>query len=165
VPVYRLNGSDFYGLASQMLHAGYGLRFQASGGSMWPFILDGDILHVTHVARRHTTWGDLVLAKAGEDRLLVHRVVKTGRRNGIPVYLIKGDACTCPDGWFGEENIMGRVVMVEHGGQKIMLTSITQQFRARIWVVIAPWVPRLAWLPARFRRGIRKWLLGSLIPE
>ena len=159
--VCGLNGAEFHDLAGQILQTGHGVRFQASGGSMQPFIQDGDILEVAPLAGERAGCGDVLLVEAGEGRWLAHRVVKTVRRAGKRTFLIKGDTCAYPDGWFGLENILGRVVVVEHGSQLIKLTSGAQQWRARIWVMIAPWVPKFSWLPERFRQHVRYLLLGG----
>jgi signal peptidase I len=159
--ILGLNGTEFHALAGQILGSGHRVRFQASGGSMQPFIQSGDILVVAPLAGTRIKCGDVLLVEAGEGRLLVHRVVKTGRRNGISVYLIKSDTCALPDGWFRSENILGRVEVVERGGQQIRLSSGAQQMRARVWVTINPWVAKFSWLPAWFRHLVRNWLLGE----
>jgi hypothetical protein len=128
---------------------------------MQPFIQNGDILEVAPLAGMRIKCGDVLLVEAGEGRLLVHRVVKTGRRNGISIYLIKSDTSALPDGWFRSENILGRVEVVERGGQQIRLSSGAQQMRARVWVTINPWVAKFSWLPEWFRHRIRNWLLGE----
>jgi len=107
---------------------------------MQPFIQNNDILEVAPLAETRIKLGDVLLVETGEGRLLVHRVVKASRRDGISIYLIKSDACNTPDGWFRLENILGRVEVVERGFQRIKLTSGAQLWRARVWVLISPWV-------------------------
>ena len=75
--VLRLNGSEFHDLAGQILDSGHRLRFQASGGSMQPFIHDGDILEVAPLVGEHVRRGDVLLVKATNGKWLAHRVVKT----------------------------------------------------------------------------------------
>jgi signal peptidase I len=160
-----LSKGDFHDLAGQILQNGHGVRFQASGGSMRPFILDGDILEVAPKAGGQLRPGDVLLVAACEGKWLAHRVVKTGHRDGQPAFLIKGDACPSPDGWFGSEQVLGRVVAVDHGSKRIELTSGVQRLRARLWVSIAPWVPKFAWLPERVRRYLRQLLFRELMPD
>jgi hypothetical protein len=161
MPILELKGPDFQNLASQILGSGHRLRFQASGGSMHPFIQDSDILEVAPLAGRRIHCGNVLLVDAGEDRLLVHRVVKTGRRNGISIYLIESDICSSPDGWFRLENMLGRVEVVERGSQRIRLTSFAQQWKASVWVAISPLVSKISWLPLQLRQRVRDWLLVS----
>lgn len=163
--VRELNGTDFGDLAVQILKAGHEVRFQAHGGSMLPFINDGDILWVSPLAGSRVRLGEVVLVMDGEGKLLAHRVVKTGRRNRNLIFLIKGDACSAPDGWFGPDNILGRVEIVEHGTQRIEFTSPAHLWRAKIWAKVAPCLPKISWLPEHFRKHVRRLLLGRLIPD
>ncbi len=159
--VRRLNGSEFHDLAGQILLSGHRLRFQASGRSMQPFIHDGDILEVAPLARERVRYGDVLLVETNDGKWLAHRVIKTRRRDGKPAFLIKGDACSHSDGWFGLDAVIGRVLVVEHGSQRIQITTGLQQWRARTWVAIAPWVPKLTWLPQRLRQHVWRLLLGG----
>jgi signal peptidase I len=128
---------------------------------MQPFIQNGDILEVAPLAGKRIKCGDVLLVEASEGRLLVHRVVKIAHRGGIFIYLIKGDTSASPDGWFRLENILGRVEVVEHDRQQIKLTTGAQKRRARVWVMIIPWVSKISWLLERFRQRVRHWLLVS----
>ena len=160
--ILGMNGSEFHGLTRQILGSGHRMRFKACGGSMQPFIQDGDILHVAPLDGKRIKRGDVLLVEVDEGRLLAHRVVKTGRHNGICTYLIQSDICNSPDGWFELKNVLGYVVIVEHGNQRIKLTSITQQWKARIWVMISPWNQKFYWLPKWFRYHVRYLLFGGM---
>lgn len=162
---FRINGAEFHDLAAQILRAGHQLRFQANGRSMRPFILEGDILEVAPLSRRQIRGGDVVLVEANPGKLVAHRVIKTGSRQGHPIYLIKGDACASPDGWFGSKNILGRVEVIERGCRQILLTTPGQHLKAQMWVMFAPWATKFSWLPQQLRRRLRTWLLGSLISD
>ena len=159
--VLGLNRADFRAIAAQLLENGHRVRFQASGSSMQPFIQDNDILEVAPLVGKRINYGDVLLVENEEGKLLVHRVVKTRYREGIPIYLIKGDTCTSPDGWFRVENILGRVEFVQRECQRINLISYSQRWKTRIWVAITPWVSKFSWLPEWFRLRIRNWLLVS----
>jgi hypothetical protein len=161
MPILELNGIEFLRLAREILAGGHRVRFQASGGSMQPFIQNSDILEVAPLAGKRIKCGDVLLVETSEGRLLVHRVVKISRRDGISIYLIKSDVCASPDGWFRFENILGRVEIVERGSQRIILTSAAQQWRARVWVTITPWGSKMSWLPEWFRHRVRHWLWVS----
>ena len=141
------------------LLAGDRVRFQATGGSMQPFIQNYDILEVAPLVGKQITRGDVLLVETNEGRLFAHRVVKTGRRNGIPIYLTKGDSCSSPDGWIRRDDILGRVEVIERVNHRIDLTSSSQQLKAGLWVMIAPLVPKLSWLPEWLRQNVRHWLL------
>ncbi len=163
--VYGLNGADFRKLASQILHRGNGLRFQANGESMQPFIHDSDTIEVAPLDEKSVKPGEVVLLETSDGKLLAHRVINHRRRGGKDMILLKGDACAMPDGWFGRENILGRVVMVEHRGQAIKLRSRNLLLRAWLWVKVAPLAGKLSWLPEPTRTLLRRILLGGLLPE
>jgi hypothetical protein len=80
---YRLNGIEFQGLTRQILYIGCGVRFQACGGSMQPFIHAKDILEIAPLTGKQIKYGDVLLVESGEGRLLAHRVVKTNHRNSV----------------------------------------------------------------------------------
>ena len=157
--VLGLNGTEFQALAEQLLAEGHRVRFQASGGSMQPFIQDKDILEVAPLEGKQIQHGDVLLVDIGLGRLLAHRVVKNGWDNGIPFYITRGDSCIIPDGKFLLENIMGKVEIIERGDKRIILTTRMQKLRARIWVEISPFVYKFSWLPKRIRQRVREWLL------
>ncbi len=154
-----MNSAGFRAIAKQILAAGHRLRFQASGVSMRPFILSGDIIEVAPLVGTNVKRGDVLLVETGDDRLLAHRLIKIDRTGGISGYLLKGDSSELPNELFRIENILGRVEVVQRGSLTISLTSPVQRFRAWLWVTINPWVDRLPWLPAYFRHIIRHWLV------
>lgn len=91
-------------LAREQLRAGNPLRTQASGVSMWPLVRDGDWVVVQPCPPGALRVGDVVLVAAGR-RLVLHRVIG---RVGSEV-LLKGDACSRPDGWVPVDQVLGRL--------------------------------------------------------
>jgi signal peptidase I len=164
MPDRKLSGTEFSGLVAEILGAGDRVRFQAKGESMRPFLLDGDLLEVVPAAVEEIVRGDVVLIRRNIGGLIAHRVVNRKKLDGIPTFLIKGDNCFQPDGWFGPENILGRAEFLERGEQRIRLTGSAQRVRARMWAAAAPWAPWLGWIPKRVRLLIRKKLFGGLLP-
>lgn len=163
--VRRLNGAQFRDLAEPVLRDGHRLRFQARGSSMGPFIKDGDVLEVAPLGKGWVRLGDVLLVEAGDGRWLAHRVIKTRRRNGERWFLLKGDACPDPDGWFDTKHFLGRVLIVDRGGRQIDLTSPSVRLSAQLWVTIAPWTSRFFWLPERLRHFLRQILYKGLSPD
>ncbi len=159
--ILNLNTPDFRSLAGQILGDGHHLRFMASGTSMHPFIQDGDILEVTPPPYQPYLPGDIVLVAPEGEKLLVHRVVKTRQQAGGYYYLIKGDHCPLPDGWFRQDNILGWVETLERGRTRVDLTTASQKLRAKLWVNINPWISKLTWLPLQFRQ----YFLHQLLPR
>ena len=100
-------------LALEQLAAGREVRMVARGASMWPFILDGDLLVLAPDGRARL--GDVVLVRQG-DFGVVHRVV--GRLPGR--VCTKGDALPRLDGWQPPARIAARVVAVERRGERFI---------------------------------------------
>jgi hypothetical protein len=159
--ILELNGTEFRDLAGQILNSGHRVRFQASGVSMQPFIQNRDILEVAPLAGKRIKRGDVLMVDAGEGRLLVHRVVKLDRSDGVSIYLIKSDSCAAPDGWFRLENILGRIEVVVRGNRRINLTLPSLQRKAWVWATISPNASKISWFPERFRMRVWHWLLAS----
>lgn len=159
--VIGLNGSEFSDLARQFLRDGTKVRFQARGGSMHPYIRDGDILVVAPFDLKDIDIGDVLLVDAGEGRLLAHRLVGINRNNRKIRCLIKSDASDKSDGWFIHEDILGCISVVERGAQRFDLLTRGHRLKARLWVTFAPWASRLSWLPGELRNLVRHWLLSG----
>jgi signal peptidase I len=110
-----LSGSGFTVLMAAVLEKGVPFRFTAPGGSMSPFIRDGDVITV---APGRIRFGDVVaFVNPHSGRLTVHRVVRI-LRDG---YLIKGDNVAESDGCVPRASLLGRVSGVEHGSKQVRL--------------------------------------------
>ncbi|HKI04882.1 MAG TPA: S26 family signal peptidase [Thermoanaerobaculia bacterium] len=82
------------------------------GGSMAPLFADGD--HVLAAAARVYWPGDVVVFRAADGRLLVHRLLgyrlwKKGRWQGGLALVTRGDACAVPDAPVPLGAVLGRV--------------------------------------------------------
>ncbi len=101
-------------MAYELLERGEGLRFTARGHSMWPYILDGDVVEIRpRESALHV--GEVVFVPNQEFGQL-HRVVDIddcGRA------LVRGDALPAPDGWFDPNKIMGVLGEVSRKGQAV----------------------------------------------
>ncbi len=159
MPGLELSRDEFRRLTAQLLAGGHGVRFQAGGESMRPFICSGDILEVVPVHGYKFQLGDVLLVETGEGRLLVHRVVRTRWSDGVRRYLVKGDACASPDGWFSAQQVLGKVTAVERRGQRADLTSRSQKVKSWLWAACTPFTPAFRWLPA----GVKNWLKHLLM--
>lgn len=111
-----LYSKDFGVLAESFLSRDVKFRFTLTGGSMTPFMKEGDEITVAR-ARKQCAVGDVVLVRAKEGRVLLHRIVKKCP-NG---YITRGDACMTDDGCIPEADIMGKVVAVSSCGLNLHL--------------------------------------------
>lgn len=118
-------------LCEELLAKGISCVFTATGGSMLPFIHNGDRVIVAPVDGKIKT-GDVVLIKDSETgRFIVHRIIAS---SGKGEYVTKGDNSKKSDGTFAKEEIIGRITgvknkgpvfnsVVRHGGQIIAFLS------------------------------------------
>jgi signal peptidase I len=110
-------------LLTGVVQRGHTFRFRAGGGSMFPFIRDGDILSIVPLsADRPARLGDvLAFDRGGGDyaHLVVHRLV--GRT--ASGYLLRGDAHAPghSDGCLPPNVLLGRVAGVEREGRPVRL--------------------------------------------
>ena len=104
----RAESLAFHLLSSDLIAAGYGLRFQAVGRSMLPTIQDGEIVHVQPVATNMLRVGDIVLLRTGE-QFKAHRII--GKRGQC--FITRGDAGVNTDGEIRCDQILGRVTAKE----------------------------------------------------
>ena len=104
----RAESLAFHLLSSDLISAGYGLRFQAVGRSMLPTIQDGEIVHVKPVASDMLRIGDIVLLRTGE-QFKAHRII---RKRG-QCFITQGDSGVDTDGEIRCDQILGRVTAKE----------------------------------------------------
>jgi len=105
-------------LALELLERGLSARLIARGQSMWPFILDGDVIHLSPIVGAPTL-GDVVLIPGGDFGRL-HRIVSGPRDN---TYCVRGDALPNIDGWFRPDELLGQVVNIHRRGRRIPMIS------------------------------------------
>ncbi|MBU0494840.1 MAG: S24/S26 family peptidase [Chloroflexi bacterium] len=133
-PVYEIGRADLGALAGEILGSGRSLRFRAPGSSMRPFIRDGDVLEVQPADASDIRRGDVILFLTMGDRVVAHRVIWASK----DALMTQGDALARPDGRIGPEQVLGRVVAVERGGQRIRLDVGRQRWLGRLWLAFSP---------------------------
>ncbi len=109
------DSKEFGVLASELLKAGYTIRFRAKGTSMHPMIRDGDVVFVAPLKAEQIHKGDVVFFIVGDERALLHRVVNIGNNSADQKYLIQGDGNSHPDGYISGANILGVMTTLERG--------------------------------------------------
>lgn len=111
----------FSDVAEALACAGISFRFKALGQSMYPTILNGEMLHVEPLADRHLKSGDIVLFKSS-GKFKVHRIVRIVRNQ----FVTRGDASLDSDGVLRRVQILGRVTAKEcsETGRHVPLTGL-----------------------------------------
>lgn len=98
-------------LFEDILNRGLSLRVKATGASMAPFLLGGEVVTIRKAPFSSFRRGDLVFFKNSRGFLTLHRMI--GKRNGEEAIRTKGDALASPDEPVARENILGKVYEVE----------------------------------------------------
>ena len=114
----NLKREDFASIAQEVLGRGRVLRFKAKGGSMSPFIQNGDVVEVVPL-RGKINLGDVVLYCSSYGSPVIHRVIRKDKRNLI----IKGDSALNSDQPVLSKQVLGRVMVVEKNGWHLRLDS------------------------------------------
>jgi len=102
-------------LTGELLAAGGVVRFQANGGSMYPFIRGREVVRVKPAPPRGIRYGDIVLYKSPGDSAILHRVLKIRKSGENIQFYIRGDSLGEADGYINGDSVVGKVVVVERG--------------------------------------------------
>ena len=135
------------------------MRFRAPGTSMWPAILDGDVLLVEPIEPDAIKMGDIILYQADE-RIIAHRVIhieKVESQNSpfacLPchsstanagqkraplkhyAFILRGDASYSDDEPVYPDQILGKIVAVERHHRCLNPYRLKHKLvcRARVW--------------------------------
>ena len=107
---------DFTSIAQEVLGRGRILKFKAKGGSMSPFIRNGDVVEVVPVKGK-MNFGDIIFYRSSYGNPVVHRVI---HRNTESI-ITKGDSVPSSDQPIFSKQVLGLVVAVEKNGWCIRL--------------------------------------------
>jgi hypothetical protein len=145
-------------LSEAVLGRGGSLRFEASGGSMVPFIRPGDVLGVEPVAPGRLSVGDVALYCVPDGYPLAHRVVRPpGRESG-------GRWVLCADARPGEWELvrpgalLGRVVWRERRGRRQRLDRGLLRWLGAQWARGYPLTWGVVGVLRLVRRLVRRWM-------
>lgn len=134
-------------LGSQLLRQGGHLRIKARGGSMIPFIRDGDLVLVSPAEGSEVRVGDVICYREPPGRLFLHRVIR--REAGR--FVTKGDALVVSE-VISQGQVLGKVVAIERRGRVRRLDTGVARWRNRMIVLLSPFLLRLLPLAIWVRR-------------
>ncbi|MCJ7445741.1 MAG: S26 family signal peptidase [Methanotrichaceae archaeon] len=112
-----LSSESMIDVLTAVLDRGAAFRFQAKGNSMFPFIIDGDVLILKKLETMPVVGDVLAFIHPVNQTLVVHRVVNKLDED----YLMKGDYSSKSDGFVPEVNLLGIVYMVERNGKTVSI--------------------------------------------
>jgi signal peptidase I len=117
----------FESTVTGLLSSGVGVRFVATGDSMYPTIRSGEHVHVAPADPASLRIGDVVLARAHRG-LTAHRVVRLSPHS----VTTRGDNALGRDAALSHKNVLGRVTFVERAGLPIAVPSAPARFRVAV---------------------------------
>lgn len=136
--------SQFFALAKQLLREGKKIEIPVKGGSMRPFLFDGETVVVAPVGVDSPLRKcDIILAETSTGQVMMHRI-----REISPAGIrMKGDGNLYQSELVRPEDVMGRVLSVVRHGKTISLYTPLGLFLARIWKPV--WVRKIGFLLLR----------------
>jgi len=137
------------------------VRFRANGFSMFPFIIDGDVLTISPLGGSGLEVGSVVAFRRAEDNgIAVHRIVSRGK----DYFLIKGDNISGVDGYIPRRNLLGFVSKIERGKKVIRFglgrESLFIALLSRAGVIPATVFALLKVMPLPLRKFLKRRILG-----
>ena len=134
-------------LAADLLRRGTPLRIKARGGSMTPFVRDGDVALVAPTAGRGVGIGDVICYETPSGTLLLHRVIARDPDR----FVAKGDALTLIE-VVDRTRLLGKVVAIERHGTIKRFDTRVARWRNHVIALLSPLFPPLLPLALRVRR-------------
>lgn len=127
----RPRSVTFSSVAEAMAAAGISFRFQAVGQSMYPTILNGEMLHVEPGDKYKLGAGDIVFFRSNRE-FKAHRIVRTKGDK----FIMRGDASPQEDAAVDRTQILGRVMAKEcaETGRLVELAGVLARFHFRFRV-------------------------------
>lgn len=132
----QIPNADLLEECRRLLDSGQTVLITAKGGSMFPFIKDGDRVIVCRTGKLEE--GDIVLGQTGGQRYVLHRIIGTTAMNCRKVYVLMGDANLKKTEECEENDIAGKVVGIMRNGRTIAADSPAEKFKGRIWMCLRP---------------------------
>jgi signal peptidase len=142
-------------LVVESLRRGNPLRLRARGGSMLPFLLDGDVVVVRPAAVAEIRIGDVICYEPPSGGVCLHRVIGREERG----FVTRGDALTYAE-IVPDTALLGLVAARERGGRRIALDTPGARRGGRVVVAVAPVLARVLPLARALRRAGRTALRG-----
>jgi len=133
----QLPQAEFISLTHEILKKGNSFRFRAKGGSMYPFIKSGQVIHVRPVSVSEIRYGDIIFYYNGNN-VIVHRVIRKYRGKNKTKIVTKGDALRYPDKDISADSILGKVVAFEREERVVRIDKAPMSFVNILYTMLLP---------------------------
>ncbi len=133
-----LNTKEFAELASGLLASGTTVCLQAYGQSMFPFIRDGDMVHIEPVGPDTPKLHDVVIFQGPGNRTVLHRVIRKDVHSGGVTLTTRGDGVMRASERVDAARVLGWVSGVERRGRVVSFDRPLARLLVRLWVYAYP---------------------------
>lgn len=114
-----------------LLSEGKSIRVKAHGYSMFPSIKPGSMILIEPLMIKGPPRAGEIVAIRRESGLIVHRMVKTVVKNGMTMYIARGDSNYYADLPVGLDMIVGRITGAETTGENPVPADISRNTKPR----------------------------------
>lgn len=112
-----------------------GIRLPAVGTSMVPAVQPGDLLSIQLVDPNEISPGDIVVY-ARDQRLIVHRIVRTSAGSIGPCLVTRGDRLLRDDPPVLQDDLLGRVTRIERKQRLVNLRPFSNVVEQALCMVL-----------------------------
>jgi signal peptidase I len=110
---FHLSSTEAAGLFQDILERGLSLRVKATGRSMMPFLMGGEILTIKKVSSASLKRGDLLFFRNPHGYPVLHRVIRKKLDKNVFIFHTKGDALGQFDEPVTDNHVLGKVSTIE----------------------------------------------------
>jgi signal peptidase I len=126
-----------------LLAEGKTLKVKANGYSMYPSIKPGSLIMIEPLAAGATPAPGEIIAWKRESGLVVHRLIRILKNDGVTNFITRGDSCALKDQPVTIDQIAGKVIQVETPsgrillqGDKLIRKPLYLYNRSIVWVLV-----------------------------
>ena len=122
---WRNNHAIVKDIGLTLLSEGKTIRIKAHGFSMYPSIKPGSLILIEPLNINGLPRPGEIIAIRRENGLIVHRLSKIIRKNGVAYYIARGDSNAYADNPVKIDKIAGRIIRAESTGENPVPANVS----------------------------------------
>ena len=122
---WRNNHAIVKDIGLTLLSEGKTIRIKAHGFSMYPSIKPGSLILIEPLNINGLPRPGEIIAIRRENGLIVHRLSKIIRKNGVSYYIARGDSNAYADNPVKIDKIAGRIIRAESTGENPVPANVS----------------------------------------
>lgn len=144
--IIDLDPDQLLEVSKELLALGYKVSFRATGTSMEPTIMDGDVITISALNERRLRCGEIVFIKTDLGRPIIHRVVSLQDMSDQNLIQTCGDNASVKDNPVEKQQVLGKIIEVQRGGKCVSSSRFLNAVRT-VWYLL-----RAQRVPARIEK-------------